>query len=95
MPLYECSKCHAVENTALTNFWWDHIHDGKPALCSECDPEIGKWHGKFDKITAEEYAAKYPDSPIQFRPTPKSETSTDSTPHQNPKSDNLVKCPTD
>lgn len=27
--------------------------------------------------------------------TPKSETSTDSTPHQNPKSDTLVECPTD
>jgi hypothetical protein len=25
--------------------------DDKP-LCSECDPKIGKWHGKFDKRSA-------------------------------------------
>lgn len=41
MPLYECTRCHAVDNTALTNFWCDTTLDGKPALCSECDPEIG------------------------------------------------------
>lgn len=66
MPLYECSNCHAVENTALTNFWWDVTHDGKPALCSECDPQIGKWHGQFPKITAAEYKALYPHSEIKY-----------------------------
>ncbi len=65
MPLYECSKCHAVENTALTNFWMDHTCN-RPALCSECDPEIGAWHGVFPKTTAAEYAAKFPGSKIEY-----------------------------
>jgi hypothetical protein len=49
MPLYECSACPCVENTALANYWWGHVHNEKPALCSECDPGIGKWHGEFPK----------------------------------------------
>jgi hypothetical protein len=66
MPLYECSQCHAVENTALTNFWQDH-GEGRPQLCSECDPRIKKWHGKFPKETVDEHAAKHPNSHIQYR----------------------------
>jgi hypothetical protein len=27
----------------------------KPLLCSECDPEIGKWHGRFPKQSAKGY----------------------------------------
>lgn len=73
MPLYECSACHAVENTALTNFWWDHKMHEKPALCSECDPQIGKWHGHFEKITVEEYLKRYPKARIEFL-VPKGET---------------------
>jgi len=75
MPLYECSVCHAVENTALTNFWWDHMHESKPALCSECDPAIGKWHGQFPKITAAEFKKKFPHETIRYLfPTNKSGT---------------------
>jgi hypothetical protein len=44
----------------------DHIHDGRPALCSACDPAIRKWHGRFAKLSAEEYMRKYPDSPINY-----------------------------
>ena len=66
MPLYECSICHAAENTALTNFWEDLMHK-RPALCSECDPRIGKWHEQFPKITAEEYDAKFPEHPVEYR----------------------------
>jgi hypothetical protein len=75
MPLYECSNCHAVDNTALTNFWWEHIHEGKPALCSACDPEIGKWHGHFEKLTAAEYLRRYPQGRIEYllRPAEKEE----------------------
>lgn len=61
MPLYECENCHAVDNTAIGNFW-EQLLENKPRLCTECDPSIGKWHGKFDKITASDYAAKYPDA---------------------------------
>ena len=66
MPLYECSKCHAVENTALTNFWWKSNGEGSPALCSECDPEIGAWHGRFPKITVDEYRAQNPNGEIKY-----------------------------
>ena len=55
MPIFECSKCHAVDNTALTNFWWNTLQENKPALCSECDPDIAKWHGQFPKTSASDY----------------------------------------
>lgn len=51
MPLFACRKCGCVENTACTNYWYDVAHN-KPALCSECDPEIGQWHGEFVKRSA-------------------------------------------
>jgi uncharacterized CHY-type Zn-finger protein len=67
MPLYECTRCHAVENTALTNFWMETQFHKKPALCSACDPEIGEWHGQFPKLTVEEYRKQHPDSlPIEY-----------------------------
>ena len=66
MPLYECSICHAAENTALTNFWEDLMYK-RPPLCSECDPRIGKWHERFPKITAEEYNAKFPEHHVEYR----------------------------
>jgi hypothetical protein len=55
MPLFECSKCHCVENTALGAYWW-LFGRGLPVLCSECDPENpeGKWHGQFPKQTVAE-----------------------------------------
>ena len=50
MPLFQCSKCGCVENTAPSNY---AVRErGSPALCSECDPEIGKWHGMFPKRSA-------------------------------------------
>lgn len=48
MSLFVCEDCGCIENTALSNFW--RRGKGK-ALCSECDPEIGKWHGRFGKRT--------------------------------------------
>lgn len=47
MSLFECTKCHAVENTACTSGYWPLKFDGKPVLCSECAD--GKWHGLFPK----------------------------------------------
>lgn len=48
MPLFVCSNCKCIENTALCHYWM-HLGYGTPKLCSECDPEIGKWHGSFQK----------------------------------------------
>jgi hypothetical protein len=51
VSLYVCEKCNTIENTALANFWPRRlVNDGK-ALCSACDPAIGKWHGRFDRTT--------------------------------------------
>ena len=48
MPLFQCMSCGCVENTATSNFWQNQAA-GKPVRCSECDPEIGKWHESFPK----------------------------------------------
>jgi hypothetical protein len=49
MPIFECSKCHCAENTAVGDYWVRHSK-GKPVLCSECS--TGKWHGHFEKRSA-------------------------------------------
>ena len=51
MSLFSCRKCNCVENTALSNFWYNSFY-GKQILCSECDPEINKWHDEFPKRSA-------------------------------------------
>ena len=66
MHLFECSKCHVVDNTALTNFWFESLRDRKPALCSECDPLIGKWHGEFPRRSMEEYVASHGRESVMF-----------------------------
>jgi len=48
MPLFKCTKCGVIENTATSNFWITK----EPPLCSQCDPAIGKWHGIFDRKPA-------------------------------------------
>ena len=45
--LFQCERCGCVENTALTYFF-----EGKKRLCSECHPDIKRWHGRFDKHSA-------------------------------------------
>ena len=66
MPLFECSKCRAVDNTALANFW-TAFFEGAPLLCSECDPEINRWHGRFPKVTVEEYERDNPGLKVRYR----------------------------
>lgn len=51
MSLFQCRSCGCVENTACCNYW-SNKSDGKPIVCSECDPEIGQWHGNFSKRSA-------------------------------------------
>lgn len=50
MPLFRCSRCGCVDNTALGNFWTAPKGQAK---CSECDQ--GQWHGRFTKKPAEGY----------------------------------------
>lgn len=52
MPLFECTKCGAMDNTALTTGYWYAHSKGRPVLCSECAD--GKWHGQFPKRTPKE-----------------------------------------
>lgn len=39
MPHFVCDKCHAIDNTAVTNYW-SAVVDEQPLLCSKCDPTI-------------------------------------------------------
>jgi hypothetical protein len=50
MPLFNCSRCNVIENTAL-GAYWNERRKGKPVLCSECD--TGEWHGKFPRTFGE------------------------------------------
>ena len=50
MPIFRCSKCGCIENTATSYYWM--AEDRTKSLCSECDPDIGKWHGKWEKTSA-------------------------------------------
>lgn len=58
MPLYMCSECGSVDNTALGGYWRQEMEAGfdrnkfKP-LCSACYPQIGKWHDEFPRRSAE------------------------------------------
>ena len=56
MSLFVCSKCHTIDNTALCNFAV-FMTEGKPVLCSICDPKIGKWHRRFtaDRLEESDY----------------------------------------
>jgi hypothetical protein len=51
MPLFPCSKCNCIEDTALSHYWSARLRQ-TAAVCSACDPTIGKWHGEFPKESA-------------------------------------------
>ena len=51
MPLYMCSQCHCVENTVTGEYWIQEM-DKTEKLCSECNPNINSWHGRFPKRSA-------------------------------------------
>lgn len=58
MSCFICEKCGAIENTATSQYWVREMN-GEQLLCSECDPDIGKWHNKFEKkIWSECYPAE-------------------------------------
>jgi hypothetical protein len=52
MPLFPCRKCDCIEDTALCHYWSARLRQTS-ALCSACDPTIGKWHGEFPKESAQ------------------------------------------
>src|SRR5882757_6168309 len=52
MPMFPCSKCNCIEDTALCHYWSARLRQTS-AVCSACDPTIGKWQGKFPKESAQ------------------------------------------
>ena len=54
MPVFKCSKCGHVDNTALTGYWHKVTLEGQAPLCSLCDPEIAKWHDSFERFKPED-----------------------------------------
>ena len=56
MSLFQCYECGCRENTATCNFWsrldgqWRGVPSRSWMLCSACDPDIGRWHGKFPRL---------------------------------------------
>lgn len=51
MPLFKCSKCGCIDNTAVGNYWAKKLHGHEP-MCAECG--YGEWHDIFEKKTPEE-----------------------------------------
>lgn len=52
MPLFACTVCDAIENTAISDYWTQQLeaHETGKAFepkCSECS--TGTWHGEFPK----------------------------------------------
>jgi hypothetical protein len=52
MPLFPCTKCNCIEDTALCHYWSARLRQTS-AVCSACDPAIQKWHGEFPKESAQ------------------------------------------
>lgn len=51
MGLIRCHRCGTIENTARC--YWFEQRRTQQYLCSECDPNIGVWHGEFEKRSAD------------------------------------------
>lgn len=76
MPIFVCDQCNVIENTA-TSLFWNTVATNKPALCSQCDPKLGKWHNIFPrekwdgKIVVYNRPAKEEDSSVpEPQPSP-------------------------
>jgi hypothetical protein len=54
MSYFKCSECGCVEDTALCHFWAARVRKS-PALCSACDPKLGRWHGEFPRESAKNW----------------------------------------
>lgn len=74
MSLFACEECNVVENTALCG-WVERPGGGRHMLCSQCNPDIGKWHGIFGREDAAEAGYELEgDGPYLSRPYRKGET---------------------
>lgn len=65
MPLFVCAICHCVDNTAMGNYWLDtggFRREKRPPRCTLCDPEIGHWHGKFERMDYQDWLKKFPNA---------------------------------
>lgn len=49
MSLFRCEKCDCIENTGLSNYAFRFKYNNGKLLCSQCDPEISKWHNMFPR----------------------------------------------
>jgi hypothetical protein len=61
VPIFQCSRCGVLENTALGAYWLNR-GQGKAVLCSLCD--TGRWHEAFPRKTPAE--ANYEQHPNGF-----------------------------
>lgn len=66
MPLFECSSCGVVDNTAMSgphsgNNFWESRLDGAAPLCSLC--YSGEWHDEFARQTVAEVDASRGNAP--------------------------------
>jgi hypothetical protein len=57
MPLFACTICNAIENTAISGYWEQqldahHAKDTFKPKCSEC--HTGAWHNQFPKRFAQQ-----------------------------------------
>jgi hypothetical protein len=52
VSVFRCSQCGHLDNTAVTHYWTRP--KGSLPLCSLCDPEIKKWHGRFERFKPED-----------------------------------------
>lgn len=54
MSVFQCDVCGCIENTALSNYFWNrNVEKLDKNLCSACDPNIGKWHDRFRRMFLE------------------------------------------
>jgi hypothetical protein len=75
MPLYMCSKCGSVENTALGGYWRQQMEAFEAEkkhepLCSACDPSsangMGSFHGDRRPATSTPRTVTSIPSPVVY-----------------------------
>lgn len=60
MPLFMCTRCGCIENTATSEYWAQQMaaYEAETPfepLCSEHNPAIGRWHNQFPRRSAAGY----------------------------------------